>query len=68
MCKDMGEMGILPVHLEVAVCCGAPASLIPSVGRKCPIHSAQLEGQPSLDSEASLEFVWPPHPLTHFSS
>ena len=50
MCEDVGEMGILPVHLEIAICCGAPASLIPSMGRKCPIHSAQLEGpaQPGL--------------------
>ena len=60
MCKDMGEMGILPVHLEVAICCGAPASLIPSVGRKCPIHSAQLEG-PAQPGLRGVSGVWPPY-------
>lgn len=56
MCEVVGEMGILPVHLEIAICCGAPASLIPSKGRKCPIHSAQLEGpaQPGLQGVSGV--------------
>ena len=57
MCEEVEEGGgFYQSGLEAAVCCGAPASLVPSMGRMHPIHSAQLEGSVQPDSEVSLEF------------
>lgn len=59
--REVGEF--YQSWLGIAVCHGAPASLVMSMGRKYPVHSAQLEGPVQSELRSASEFVrYPPPP------
>lgn len=61
--EEIGDVGeFYQYSLEISVCGGASASLLESMGRKYPPHSAQLEGSAQPKVRGVHEFVQPPQP------